>query len=307
MNKLMNYLFMEPNMLLAALWARIGLNFNDEIYLQYRYFFIFKKKLNLKNPEGFNEKINWLKIYNRIPYYTDIADKSLVKTFIINKIGKRYVIPTLGVWDSFDDISFDSLPNQFVLKSTNGGGGTGVIICKNKASFDKVNAKLKLESSMKSNWKIEREWIYRDIKPKIIAEEYICNVDGGELVDYKFFCFNGEPKLLFIASDRYESGESLKFDWYDMDLNHLPIISKGYKNSNKQINDFPEFSEMKEIARQLSEAFPFIRVDLYLIDHKVYFGELTFFHDGGVVALRPTEWEYIIGSWIKLPEKTIEP
>jgi len=305
MSRLSNAI-MHPRVLLTALWARIGGRIPDDIYLRVRYRLIFGEKLNLDDPKGFNEKINWLKIYNRNPCYPHLVDKSEVKGYVIPIIGKEKVIPTYGVWDSFEEIDFDKLPNQFVLKSTNGGGGTGVIICKDKATFNKAEAKEKLEKSMHFNWRYEREWVYRDVKPRIIAEKYMYNEDGTDLVDWKIFCFNGEPKILFYASDRYTKGETLKFDWYDMDLNHLPIHSKGIPNANKEILMFPEWEEMKETARQLSQGFPHIRVDLYLINHKIYFGELTFFHDGGVVALEPKEWEYTLGNWINLPKKTIE-
>lgn len=296
----------QPSRVLAGLWARIGQVLPDDIYLRVRYRLIFRKKLNLDSPEGYNEKINWLKIYNRNPLYPTLVDKAEVKNIVSSIIGKDKIIKTLGVWDNYDDIDFDSLPNQFVLKSTNGGGGTGVIICKDKRSFDHKAAKKKLESSMNFNWRYEREWVYRDIRPRIIAEEYMFNEDGTDLADWKIHCFNGEPRLLFYASDRYNPKEHLKFDWYDMDLQHLPIKSKGYGNANRVIVPFPEWEQMKKIARDLSEGMPYVRVDLYLINHQIYFGELTFFHDGGVVALEPQKWEYIFGSWIELPEKIIE-
>lgn len=295
-----------PPRLLAGLWARVGLNVSDEIYLKIRYRLIFGKKLNLVDPKGYNEKINWLKIFNRNSLYPKLVDKVEAKEYVADKIGDAYIISTLGVWDNFNDIDFDKLPNQFVLKSTNGGGGTGVVICKDKSSFDKEKAKERIENSMHFNWKYEREWVYRDLRPRIIAEEYMYNEDGTDLVDWKIHCFNGEPKVLFYASDRYTPGEKLKFDWYDMDLNHLPVKSKGYENASKVIAPFPEWEQMKEVARKLSKGMPYVRVDLYLINHRIYFGELTFFHDGGAVALEPNEWEKTFGSWIELPEKIIE-
>lgn len=306
MNKLFDYLLREPNMLLSYIWGRLGTWIPDDIYLKVRYRLVMKRPLRLDNPQTFNEKINWLKLYNRQPLYTSLVDKSTVKDYVKNIIGDEYVIPTLGVWEKFDDIDFSILPIQFVLKSTNGGGGTGVVVCKNKSNFDKVEAKKRLETSMRTNFKIGREWVYTEIKPRIIAEKLLSNSDGSELVDYKIFCFNGEPKLLFLASDRYAVGESLKFDWYDIDLNHLPFKSKGYETTNKEFPVFPEFEQMKEVARQLSQGIPFVRVDLYLVDHKIYFGELTFFHDGGFVPLEPEEWEYKLGAMIQLPVKYTE-
>lgn len=294
----------NPNRLMAAIWARIGGSVKDETYLKWRYRFIFGRRLHLDNPQTFNEKLNWLKIYNRRPEYVQLVDKYEVKEIIKAKLQgmEGGTIPTYGAWNAFDEIDFDKLPSQFVLKSTNGGGGSGVVVCRDKKTFNREKAKKQLEASMHSNWKIEREWIYRDIRPRIIAEELMKNDDGSEIVDWKLFCFDGEPLLLFYASDRYIEGEQLKFDWYDMELRHLPIKSKGYPNANKKIEMFPEWEAMKDVARALSKGMPHVRVDLYLINHKIYFGELTFFHDGGMVPIYPEEWDYTIGQWLTLPE-----
>lgn len=294
---------MHPELILAGILARLGQNIRDDVYLRWRFRLIFGKKLDLEHPRGYNEKINWLKLYNKNPLYTKLVDKAEAKGLVSPIIGEDKIIKTLGIWDNFDDIDFDKLPNQFVIKSTNGGGGTGVVICKDKSSFNFRAAKKRIEKSMTYNWKYEREWVYKDIKPRIIAEEFLYNEDGTDLVDWKLHCFNGEPKVLFCASDRYTLGEKLKFDWYDMQLNHLPIKSKGYDNTNKTIAPFPEWEQMKNVARKLSKGIPYVRVDLYLINHKIYFGELTFFHDGGVVALEPIEWENIFGDWIYIPIK----
>ena len=296
------HLLLHPNMLLAAILGRLGNGLSDKFYLSLRYWLIFGKRLNLKNPQGFNEKLNWLKIYYRNPIIPKLVDKVEVKSIVASIIGEEHIIPTLGVWDSFDDIDFDKLPSQFVLKSTNGGGGTGVIVCREKSKFDKVVAKEKLQKSMRTNFKIQREWVYYDLKPRIIAEQYMQNGTDKELVDWKFMCFNGEPKLLFYASDRYTKGENLKFDWFDINLNHLPFKSKGYENACPKIEMFPEYDEMVNIARKLSHDLPHVRVDLYLINNKVYFGEMTFFHDGGAVSLKPEEWETKIGEMIVLPQ-----
>lgn len=288
-------------MLLAAIWGRLGRNVSDINYLPLRYWLIFGKRLDLKNPKGFNEKLNWLKIYYRNPIIPKMVDKVDVKSLVSSIIGEEYIIPTLGVWEKFDDIDFDALPSQFVLKSTNGGGGTGVIVCRDKSTFNKEDAKTKLEKSMQTNFRIQREWVYYDLKPRIIAEKFMQNGNDESLVDWKFMCFNGEPKLLFYTSDRYTNGEKLKFDWYDTELNHLPIKSRGYENANPKIEKFPEYDEMITIARKLSQDLPHVRVDLYLINHKIYFGEMTFFHDGGAVPLVPEYWEEKIGNMLRLP------
>ena len=286
--------------LIAAIVARFCFWLPDSLYLRIRYLLIMHRRLDLNDPQTFNEKINWLKVFNRNPLYPKLVDKASVKNYVKAVIGDEYIIPTLGVWNSFEEIDFNSLPDKFVLKSTNGGGGTGVVICRDKSKFNKGSAKKQLEKSLTADWKIGREWVYRDVPPRYIVEDIIENSDGSDLVDYKFHCFNGEPKLLFLASDRYLGKNTLKFDWYDMDLNHLPFKSRGYENANKVIPYFEEFDEMKEVARKLSQGMPYVRVDLYLVNGRIYFGELTFFHDAGFVALEPEEWEYKLGSWINL-------
>ena len=301
MKKILNFI-LRPNMLLAAIWGRIGQGVSDKCYLSLRYWLIFGRKLHLENPKGFNEKLNWLKIFYRNPLLPQLVDKVDVKSHVASIIGVEHIIPTLGVWEKFDDIDFNSLPSQFVLKSSNGGGGTGVVVCRDKATFDKEDAKEKLEKSMRTNFRIQREWVYYNVKPRIIAEKFMQNGNDEELVDWKFMCFNGEPKLLFYASDRYTKGKKLKFDWFDINLNHLPFKSKGYENANPVIDMFPEYDEMINIARKLSQGLPHVRVDLYLINNTVYFGEMTFFHDGGAVPLVPEDWEIKIGDMLSLPQ-----
>ena len=187
----------HPERIFAGIWARVGQNVSDDVYLKLRYRFIFGEKLDLTHPKGYNEKINWLKIYNRNPLYPKLVDKAEVKEFVLPIIGEDKIIRTLGVWDSFDEIDFEKLPRQFVLKSTNGGGGTGVVICKDKSSFDKEKAKKRIEKSMHFNWKYEREWVYRDLKPRIIAEEYMFNEDGTWWTG-KYIALMGSLKSCFM-------------------------------------------------------------------------------------------------------------
>lgn len=294
------------NRSVAALLGRVGDWIPDDIYIKMRYRLIMGRSIDLNTPQSLNEKINWLKVYYRDPRYTMLADKASVKQIVKNIIGDEYIIPTYGVWDSFDDINFDELPNEFVLKSTNGGGNSGVVICRNKSSFDKHRARKILEKSMKSCDKVQREWVYYDIKPRIIAEMLMKNDDGADIVDYKFLCFNSIPYLLFYASDRYTKGQKLKFDWYDMDLHKIPAKHKGYSNSNYRLESFPQFEEMKMVAAKLSENIPHVRIDLYLINNKIYFGEYTFFHNGGFVPIEPYSWDLKFGSYLKLPNKNRE-
>lgn len=269
---------------------------NDERYLKLEYFFGMKKRLNLKNPCTYNEKLQWMKLYDRNPLYTRLVDKADVKDYIAEVMGgDDIIIPTLGVWDSFDEIDFEKLPQQFVLKTTHDSGG--VVICKDKSTFDIDVARKKLEKSLASNYYLEhREWPYKDVKPRILAEKYMVDESGTELKDYKFFCFDGEPKMLFIATDR---PHDTRFDFYDVDFNHLPF-TQGHPNAEKSIDRPQNFELMIEISRKLSKGLSQVRVDLYNVNGEIYFGELTFAHFSGNVPFKPAKWDRIIGEWWKL-------
>lgn len=273
----------------------------DALYLRLRYFVLMKNPLHLKNPKTFNEKLQWLKLYDRRLEYTDMVDKCEVKRIVADKVGEEYIIKTYGVWNSFDEIDFDTLPEQFVLKCTHDSGG--LVIVTDKALFDKDKAREKIEKCMKLNfyWSA-REWPYKNVKPRIIAEEYMEDAKTSELRDYKFFCFDGEPKALFVASERQKEDEETKFDFFDMDYNHLPIIN-GHPNAAIPPEKPVNFDKMKELAATLSEGIPHLRVDFYEVNGKVYFGELTFSHWSGMVPFEPAEWDKTFGDWIKLPTK----
>ena len=273
---------------------------SDEKYLKYFFRGMMGQKLNLDNPKSFSEKLQWLKVYDRNPLYTKLVDKYEAKKIIAQQIGEEYIIPTLGVWDRFEDIDFNLLPNQFVLKCTHDSGG--LVVCKDKATLDFDQAKKKIQESYKNNYYFYgREWPYKDVKPRIIAEKYMEDTSTGELRDYKFFCFNGEVKALFVATDRIGSKET-NFDFIDADYQHLPFTN-GHLNAStipaKPIN----FEKMKAIASKLSQNIPHVRVDLYECNGKVYFGEMTFTHWSGFMQYEPQEWDYTFGSWLKLPEK----
>src|SRR5690554_4501652 len=220
----------------------------DELYLKILFRIKMGYKLDLKNPKTFNEKLQWLKLNDRKELYTQLVDKYEVRQYIEDTIGKEYLIPLLGVWDRFEDIDFDLLPEQFVLKTTHDSGG--IVICKDKSKLDKENARKVLEAHLKSNhWKKWREWAYKNVKPQIIAEMYMSDSarqasdDGEQLTDYKFFCFDGEPKMMFIATDRFAEDE-VKFDFFDMEYNHLP-----FRNQHPNAEIVPAcpecFEEMK--------------------------------------------------------------
>lgn len=290
----------KPSLLFMTLGHRGFFNWlSDKKYLEIAYKIAMGKKLNLDNPETFNEKIQWLKLYDRKPEYTMMVDKYEVKEYIRNLIGNEFVIPTYGVWEDFDDIDFEKLPNQFVLKCTHDSGG--LVICKDKSKLNMHKAKKTIKQCMRNNyfWG-SREWPYKNVKPRIIAEKYMEDVITGELRDYKFFAFDGVVKALFIASDRQKFNEETKFDFFDDEFNYLHIIN-GHPNS-KFIPEKPtNFEKMKSIAALLSKGIPHLRVDFYEVDGKLYFGELTFSHWSGMTPFEPEKWDYEFGKWIHLP------
>lgn len=231
----------------------------------------------------------------------DLVDKYNVKKIVSDKIGKDYVIPTLGVWDSFDDIDFECLPDQFVLKCTHDSGG--LVICKDKKSLDRDKAKFKIQKSMKKNyfW-TGREWPYKSVKPRIIAEPYIEDTKTGELRDYKFFAFDGIVKALFIATERQNANQETTFDFFDVEYNHIDA-KNGHPNADPLPEKPEQFQKMIELASILSKGIPHVRVDFYEANGKVLFGEMTFYHNSGMIPFEPREWDVEMGSWIKLPHK----
>lgn len=260
------------------LLGKYGQKMDDETYLKKVYKLQMGKDLNLENPQTFNEKLQWLKLYDRKPEYTQMVDKYAAKEYVADKIGEEYIIKTLGVWDKFDDIDFSTLPNQFALKTTHDSGG--VVICKDKATFDIKKAKEKLEKSLKRKYYyVWREWPYKNVKPRIIAEEFLTDKSGG-LIDYKFFCFNGVADCVMVCIDRHINDTKFYFFDKNWELKRLNIRGKnapeGFtlpkpKNMNK----------MFEIAEELSKGIKYVRVDLYESNDNIYFGELTFFPDSG--------------------------
>lgn len=269
----------------------------DSIWIRLQYYRNIGRWPDLTNPKTFNEKLQWLKLHDRNPLYTKLVDKYEVKKIVAEQIGNEYVIPTLGVWDKFDDIDFDKLPNQFVLKCTHDSGG--LIVVKDKSKLDIGAAKKKINKCMKMNyyWTF-REWPYKNVKPRIIAETYMEDESGYELKDYKVFCFNGVPKALFIATDR--GIHKTKFDFFDADLNHLPMKQYYPNNPKIKIPDPEGIKKMFELAHVLTKNFKHCRADFYDINGKIYFGELTFSHFSGMQAMEPREWDEKFGSWLVL-------
>lgn len=276
---------------------------SDEKYLKKLFRISMGRNLNLREPKTYNEKLQWLKLYDRKPIYTTMVDKYAVKEYVAEKIGEEYIIKTIGVYDKFEEIDFEKLPNKFVMKCTHDSGG--LVICRDKSKLDVEKAKKKIKKSLKRNYYLHgREWPYKDVKPRIIIEEYMEDKETQELRDYKFFCFDGEVKALFIATDRANEKEETKFDFFDAEFKHLPFTN-GHPNAKEEPKKPEKFEEMKKLAAELSKGIPQVRVDFYEVNGKIYFGELTFSHWGGMKPFEPEEWDYTFGSWIKLPERSL--
>lgn len=293
-----NYLLTNRTKFLDSIVKNYFSFLPDKIYLSLRFRLKMGKWINWKNPLTYNEKLQWLKVYNRRKEYSRLVDKYEVKEYVRSIIGDEYVIPTLGMWENAEDIDITNLPDQFVLKTTHSGGNTGVVICKDKSNFDLAAARQKLRLSLShSIYKGLREWPYKDVKPRIMAEAYMSDNKHDTLLDYKFYCFDGEPKVLVIATGR---NENLCFDYFDMDFNHLPF-EQGGPNSQKSIAKPQNMEKMIELAATLSKGMPHVRMDFYEVNSQVYFGEYTFFDSSGMANFNPIEWDYKFGSYIKLP------
>ena len=270
----------------------------DAGYLKLLYKYKMKKPLDLEHPTTFNEKLQWLKLYDRRPEYTTMVDKYDVKNYVASIIGEEYVIKTLGVWDKFEDIDFDSLPDRFVLKCTHDSGG--IVICRDKSVFDKKKAEKIIKHSLRRRYYFGgREWPYKNVPPRIIAEEYLEDCNAGServLTDYKFFCFGGKPEFMYISDDK---GSDPHTDFFDMNYNRLDMRLRD-PNSETPPEKPICFEKMKELSAILSEGIPHLRVDFYQVNGRVYVGELTFFHCGGFVPFSPDSWNTVIGDMIDL-------
>ena len=285
---------------ISALCVRLSFLFSDKRYLKIQHCLIFRKQLDLDNPVTYNEKLQWLKLYNHRPEYTTMADKVKVKQYVAERIGEQYVVPLLGVWDRPEEIEWDKLPEKFVLKTNHDGGSYGVVVCKDKENFDQDKAIKRLKASLKRNtYLLGREWPYKNIQRRVLAEQFIEGDETGELPDCKFFCFDGKVKLLYLVT---HDKTGLQFDYYDEDFNLLDL-ERMYPNSVKKQAKPIHFELMKELAEKLSEGIPHVRVDFFESNNKVYFSEFTFFPSGGWAAFHPEEWDLKLGQYIQLPEK----
>lgn len=296
-------LLKDRSIFLSAILKLVPGLFSDKQYISLQYKLRMGRDIDWKCPKTFTEKIQWLKLYNRKQKYSVMVDKYAVKDYVRDLIGDKYIIPTLGVWDSVDDINFDLLPDKFVLKTTHGGGGAGVIICKDKASLDIVNVKNRLNKSMKQKiYKYNREWPYKNVKPRIIAEQYLeDNCGSGNLIDYKFFCFNGKVRFFKIDLGRFIDHRA---NYYSPDCELLPFGEMVYPPNPEVSVQIPNnLDKMIELAEKLAKGIPFLRADFYNVNGCIYFGELTFYPAGGFGRFTPDEWDKTIGNMLTLPNK----
>ena len=257
------------------------------------------QKLNLDNPKTFNEKLQWLKLYDRKKVYTTMVDKYEVKKYVADLIGEEYIIPVLGVYNKFDEIDFEKLPNQFVIKCTHDSGG--IIIVKDKSKLNIKDARKKINKFLKRNfYKEHREWPYKNVMPRIMIEEYIEESNQRELVDYKIHIFNGKPKITLVCKDRF-SERGMTEDFFDNDWHHLDLKRPNHDNSKIEPTVPKNLSKMFNLAEKLSKNTFFVRIDFYNLNGRIFFGEITFFPAAGFNKFVPEEWDYKLGSYLKLP------
>lgn len=293
--------FESPRTALLSFMIHTARFWDDETYLRLQFRLRMGRKLNLKNPITFNEKLQWLKLYDRRPEYTMMVDKVKVKDYVASVLGSEYVIPTLGVWDDPDKIDFDILPDRFVLKC-NHNSGLGMYICKDKSRMDVDKVKAELRKGLKQDYYLaNREWPYKDVPRRILAEQYIDPAPNvQDLPDYKWYCFNGEPKFCQVIQDR-NTCETI--DFYDAEWNHQEFIGLAPDVANaKKTQDKPaNLATHLRIARELSKDIPFARIDLYETGNRTFFGEVTLYPAAGFGNFRPDQYNEMIGQMVKLP------
>lgn len=293
MYKMLKNIFKQVYVLLLECLGLIP----DKTYLKIKYFVKFRKKLDVDNPLTFNEKIQWLKLYDRKPQYTEMADKYKVKKIVSDLIGEEHIVPNYGVWDRFEDINFEELPDQFVLKCTHDSGS--VLICRNKEEFNKKYARMHFNLALKRNYFWGgREWCYKNIKPRIIAEKYLPGLDN-QIVDFKFFCFGGRPRYVYVSAG-LENHSTARISFCNLDYTLAPFQRSDYAQFEVLPPKPAHYDEMIEIATKLSMGTTLVRIDLYECDDKVLFSEMTFYPVGGFMPFVPEEWDKKLGDLVCL-------
>lgn len=271
----------------------------DETFLKLKYRGKMGKRLRLDGPKTFNEKLQWLKLYDRRPEYTRMVDKYLVRDYIAERMGEQYLIPLLGVWDRPEDVPFETLPEQFVIKC-NHNSGLGMYICKDKARLNPSEVRRELDLGLRQDYYLTgREWPYKNVPRKILAEQYL-ESDAGGLTDYKIHCFHGTPKFILVCRSRF-SAEGLTDDFYTPQWEHMDLRRPGVPNGTTPVPRPEKLEEMLTFAKELSRDIPFLRVDLYLVEGRIYFSELTFFPASGFEPYEPEQWDERLGELLELP------
>lgn len=293
---------LNPKLILKRLDNYRLITLKDEDYINMCYETTFDKKLNLEDPQTFNEKLQWLKLYDKNPKYTKLVDKYEVKKYVANIIGEEHIIPTLGIYNSFEEIDFQKLPNQFVMKCTHDSGS--IIICKDKSKFNMEKAKNKINKALKYNYYYAgREWPYKNVKPRIIIESFMDDGVNSQLVDYKLQCFWGKVDNILVCVDR-DKETGVKYHYFDTNWKYLKYCPyPGINEKNINISKPKQLDKMIKIAERLSAGIPEVRIDLYIIHGKIYFGEYTFFTNGGFDTTITSDADIILGEKLKLPIK----
>ena len=297
-----SFYFKNPSYSLICLLIKFSYLFPDKLYLKWLYRLHMGQKLHLDKPVTFNEKLQWLKLNDHNDRYPKLVDKCTAKGEVAKMIGDQYIVKTIGVWNKPEDIDFDVLPNQFVIKVSNGSGGNDVVICQDKQSFDVKKAISKLNASLQGSqtYLHYREWPYKNIPRRILAEEFISNPNDEELIDYKVHVFNGEPKFILVCQNRYGDG-GMTEDFYSTDWELMKVKRPSHPNSAVPMKKPALLEEMLRLSKELSKGIPFVRTDFYIVQNKILFGEMTFYPASGVVPFVPSSWDRTFGDWLNLP------
>lgn len=296
----LDYLF-HPVKIIIALSSRGYLRFiSDEQYIKIMYKQNIGYTLDIDNPQTFNEKIQWLKLHDRNPLHINMVDKYLAKQEVAAIIGEKYIVPTLGVWENIDSVDFDNLPDQFVLKCTHDSGG--LVVVKNKHSINMAQVKNKLQKCLKRNfYYLSREWPYKHIKPRIIAEEYLDDGKNSVPEDYKIYCMNGKPRYIVIFHNRFNNNRELSESVYDINWNKQNFSFDKHFKIEESVSEKPEcLEEMLELAEKLCKDLCQVRVDFYIVNNKIYFGEITYYTASGLMPMIPPEMDSVIGDMFDL-------
>ena len=298
--KLFYYIFVRPQVVLIYTWKKLSPIIPAKLYIKVLFRLIFGYWMDFKNPRSFNEKLQWLKLYDKRPEYVKLVDKYEAKRIVAEVLGEKSIIPTLGVWDRVEDITFDQLPNQFVLKCTHDSGG--LVICKDKTSLDIDKAKKKIAKCLKNNYYNEgKEWPYKKVPHRIIAEQYIEATKDNDLFDYKLFCFGGKVRFYKIDYGRYIEHHA---NYYSLDGELLPFGEQSCMPTDRFFQKPKNFELMINYAELLSKGHPFMRVDFYNVDGEIKWGECTLYPASGFGIFIPDSWDMKLGEMLSLPNES---